>query len=440
MALFLSIVAVEIQIVTTNISDMGIYFTLIILISISAIFAYLNHRFIKMPFVIGLFFLSTILSLLIISSKLWNSSYYSEIKAVIEHADISDYILNIMLGFLLFAGSLHIQWSNIQKQWKPISLFAFAGVLVSTVTVATLLYGLCTVLQAQLNFIYCLIFGALISPTDPIAVLGILTKANVPKKIESTIVGESLFNDGIGVVVFVALLTTLNSTSGQIDYQNFVRLFIQEAVGGALFGLLLGFVLHRMLRSIDNYETEVLLTLAFVMAGYASCIHFHISGPLAMVIMGLFVGNYKNKTAMSDHTQEYVHKFWNLLDVILNAILFIIIAFVLVVINLKSTYMIIGLVSIFLVLIARTVVVYLPKIIFPRFTNITSGEAKVLVWGGLRGGLSIALVLSLPSGEPKELLTIATYFCVVFSILVQGLTIEKLARQVALKLRHEEKT
>ena len=440
MALFLSTVAVEIQILTTNISDMGIYFTLIILISISAIFAYLNHRFIKMPFVIGLFFLSTILSLLIISSKLWNSSYYSEIKAVIEHADISDYILNIMLGFLLFAGSLHTQWSNIQKQWKPISLFAFAGVLISTVTVGTLLYGLCTVLQVQLNFIYCLIFGALISPTDPIAVLGILTKANVPKKIESTIVGESLFNDGIGVVVFVALLTTLNSTSGQIDYQNFVRLFIQEAVGGALFGLFLGFVLHRLLRSIDNYETEVLLTLAFVMAGYASCIHFYISGPLAMVIMGLFVGNYKNKTAMSDHTQEYVHKFWNLLDVILNAILFIIIAFVLVVIDLKSTYMIIGLVSIFLVLIARTVVVYLPKIIFPRFTNITSGEAKVLVWGGLRGGLSIALVLSLPAGEPKELLTIATYFCVVFSILVQGLTIEKLARQVALKLRHEEKT
>ncbi len=417
---------------------MGIYFTLIILISISAIFAYLNHRFIKMPFVIGLFFLSTMLSLVIISSKLWNSSYYSEIKDVIEHADISDYILNIMLGFLLFAGSLHTEWSSIQRQWKPISLFALAGVLISTITVATLLYSLCIALHVQLDFIYCLIFGALISPTDPIAVLGILTKANVPKKIESTIVGESLFNDGVGVVVFVALLTTLKSASGQIDYQNFASLFIQEALGGALFGLLLGFILHRLLRSIDNYETEVLLTLAFVMAGYAACVHFHISGPLAMVIMGLFVGNYKNKKAMSDHTQEYVHKFWNLLDVILNAILFIIIAFVLVVIDLKSTYIIIGLVSIILVLISRTVVVYLPKFLFPRFTNINGGEAKILVWGGLRGGLSIALVLSLPSGEPKELLTIATYFCVVFSILIQGLTIEKLAKHVALKLPRQD--
>lgn len=410
---------------------MGIYFTLTILIGISAVFSYLNHRFIRMPFVIGLFFLSTLLSLFMISSKLWNRYYYSEIKDVIEHADISDYILNIMLGFLLFAGSLHTEWSDIKRQWKPISLFAFGGVLISSATVATLMYGLCLALGVYVEFIYCLIFGALISPTDPIAVLGILAKANVPKKIESIIIGESLFNDGVGVVVFIALLTTLKSGSGEIDYGAFGVLFIQEAVGGTLFGLILGFILYRLLRSIDNYEAEVLLTIAFVMAGYAACIHFHISGPLAMVIMGLFVGNYKNKSAMSDHSQEYAHKFWTLLDVILNAILFIMIAFVLVVVDLKSIYICIALISILLVLLSRTLVVYLPKLLFPRFTNIDHSEATILIWGGLRGGLSIALVLSLPSGESKELLTIATYFCVVFSILVQGLTIGKLAKRTA---------
>jgi CPA1 family monovalent cation:H+ antiporter len=420
---------------------MGVYLTLIILISISAIFSYLNHRFIKMPFVIGLFFLSTLLSLLIISTKIWHRQYYTETKDLIEHANISDYILNIMLGFLLFAGSLHTDWTHIRRQWRPISLFALVGVLLSTIIVASLLFGICQVVGVKIEFIYCLVFGALISPTDPIAVLGILCKANVPKKIESTIVGESLFNDGVGVVVFIALLTALNSGSGQIDYQNFLTLFVEEAVGGALFGLLLGFILHRLLRSIDNYETEVLLTLAFVMAGYATCISLHISGPLAMVIMGLFVGNYKSKTAMSDHTQEYVHKFWTLLDVILNAILFILIAFVLVVIDFKSIYFVIGVISILVVLVARIVVVYLPRLFFPTFTNITGSEAKILVWGGLRGGLSIALVLSLPTSESKELLTIATYCCVVFSILVQGLTIGRLVRsQQRIVLLHGSET
>jgi CPA1 family monovalent cation:H+ antiporter len=381
-----------------------------------------------MPFVIGLFFLSTILSLIILSSKSWHKENFDYIKTVIEHTDISKFILQIMLGFLLFAGSLHTNWAGLKKQIKPIGLFALGGVLLSTIIIAMMFYGVCNLFNQPVSFIYCLIFGAIISPTDPIAVIGILTKAKVSHKIESTIVGESLFNDGVGVVVFIALLQTLSIGTGEIDFGAFGLIFIQEALGGAFAGLLLGYILHKLLKSIDSYEIEVLLTIAFVMSGYTLCNHFHLSGALAMVLMGLFVGNYKQNDAMSDVTIEYVHKFWELFDVILNAILFMMIAFVLVVIDLKTTYIIVGLISIFIVLLSRVIIVYLPKFLLPKFTDINNKEAKIIVWGGLRGGLSIAMVLSLPTGEAKELLTIATYFCVVFSILIQGLTIGKLAR------------
>ena len=407
---------------------MSSYSILVILISLSAIFAYINHRFIKMPFVIGLFFLSTLLSLVIVSSKMWNTEYYSEIKSLIEQTNISRFILEVMLGYLLFAGSLHTHWGDIKSQLKPISLLAIVGVLSSTVIIGAFFYGTCSFLGIYISFIYCLIFGALISPTDPIAVLGILTKANVSKKIESTIVGESLFNDGVGVVVFIALLETLKLGDDHVNFSKFGILFLQEAVGGMIYGLILGLLLHKLLKSIDNYETEVLLTIAFVMGGYSLSAYFHISGALAMVIMGLFVGNYKQDKAMSDTTLEYVHKFWELVDVILNAILFIIIAFVLVVIDFNLTYILIGVASIFMVLLSRAVIIFTLRMVLPRIINFNKKEARLLVWGGLRGGLSIALVLSLPDGESKQILMISTYICVVFSILVQGLSIEKMAK------------
>jgi CPA1 family monovalent cation:H+ antiporter len=412
---------------------MNSYLLLVIIMTLSAAFAYINHRFLKMPFVIGLFFLSTVFSLVIISSKNWDRQQYAAIKSIIDQIDISKFVLEIMLGFLLFAGSLQTRWLDIRSQLKPITLFSVGGVILSTVIIAYLLFFVCSLFHFPIAFIHCLLFGALISPTDPIAVLGILTKAKVPRKIKSVIVGESLFNDGVGVVVFIALLDTFQLGNDKIDFSHFGALFLQEALGGAVFGLLLGFVLHKLLKSINDYETEVLLTIAFVMAGYALCSHFHLSGALAMVIMGLFVGNYKQDTAMSSHSQEYVHKFWELLDVILNAVLFICIALVLVVIEFKTTYILIAFSAIFIVLFSRVVVVYLPNLLFPKFTNINNKEAKLIIWGGLRGGLSLALVLSLPESEAKELLVIATYMCVVFSILVQGLTIENVAKRLSQK-------
>ncbi len=405
---------------------MNIYHILTGLICLSALFAYINQRFIKLPFVIGLFALSTFLSLIILSSKIWLNISIEQTQRNIELLQIDQLILNIMLGFLLFAGALHTDWSNLKKQIRPISIFAIGGVLLSTIIIA-LLFKLCTSLfNLQIDFIYCFLFGALISPTDPIAILGILTKANVPEKMKSTIIGESLFNDGIGVVVFMALLLT--QKTGVFSFSNFGLLFFQEAIGGVAVGLGLGYILHILLKSIDHYETEILLTLAFVMAGYSISNSFHLSGALAMVVMGLMVGNFRQDITMSDITQEYVCKFWELVDVILNAILFILIAFVLIVIDFKTSYVLVGISAVAIVLLTRYIIVYLPHWIAPKLLNLTNKEAKIISWGGLRGGLSLALVLSLPASETKNILLIATYFCVLFSIIVQGLTIEKVAR------------
>ncbi len=410
---------------------MSVYIIITILIGISTAFAYINYRFIKMPFAIGLFFLSTVVSVLVFLSKFWFAQPYNNLKQIVQQTDISKFILEIMLGFLLFAGSLHTDWSNVKKNLKQIALFAIGGVIVSTIVIAVLVYWICSQLHIEISFIYCLLFGSLISPTDPIAVLGILTKANVPKKIESIIVGESLFNDGIGVVIFVAFYETLQSGIAEINYAHFGMLFLQEAIGGILFGLVCGFILHKLLKSIDHYETEVLLTIAFVMTGYSLCLFLHLSGALAMVVMGLLVGNYKQSTAMSDQTQEYVHKFWELVDVILNAVLFIVIALVLIAIDFNAKYFLLGLAAVVIVLLSRAVVVYLPVLLFPKRINLNKKESKIIVWGGLRGGLSIALVLSLPDGEAKNILLVATYLCVLFSILVQGLTIGKLAKRLS---------
>jgi monovalent cation:H+ antiporter, CPA1 family len=406
---------------------MNLYLALTILICLSAGFAYVNQRFFKFPFVIGLFFISTLLSIFVISSKWWFHIPVEEIKTYIESANIDEIILDVLLGFLLFAGALHTNWSNLKEQIRPIAIFSLGGVLLSTIIIASLFYLLTQLFHLQIDFIYCLIFGALISPTDPIAVLGILTKANVPKKIEYTIVGESLFNDGVGVVVFITLLDTLKT--GTFSASHFGLLFFEEAVGGIVMGLALGYSLYLLLKSVDHYETEILLTLAFVMAGFSFCNYIHISGALAMVVMGLIVGNFRQDIAMSDVTQQYVHKFWELVDVVLNAILFILIAFVLIVIDFEMIYVWIGISSIFIVLFSRICIVYLPHLLLPKLLKLTNKDARIISWGGLRGGLSLALVLSLPDSETKNILLIATYFCVLFSILIQGLTIEKLAKK-----------
>lgn len=405
---------------------MGSYEIFVLLICLSAAFAFINQKFLKLPFVIGLFLLSTVLSLVVISSQFWMDIDVQKMENYLENSKIERLILDVFLGFLLFAGALHTDWSNLRSQLKSIASFALGGVILSCLLIAAAFYCTAAWLGIQIDFVYCLLFGALISPTDPIAVLGILKKAGVPKKTESVIVGESLFNDGIGVVLFIALLDTLKV--GEFSFGHFGILFLQEAVGGVLLGLVYGYFLHLLLKVIDHYETEVLITLAFVMGGYYLANHFKISGALSMVVMGLMVGNFRTNVSMSDHTQEYVNKFWELVDVVLNALLFILIAFVLIEVDFKTEYVILGLLSVVIILCTRSFLVYLPLSIFPDFFNLNKKDARIISWGGLRGGLSLALVLSLPQNSTKEILLVATYFTVLFSILIQGLTVGKVAK------------
>ncbi len=400
------------------------------LISLSALFAYLNVKFFKLPFVIGLFIQTTILSLLIL---IFNNMYLESMinfNNIMNNINVSKIILDFLLGFLLFAGAIHTKWSNIKLYIKEISVLSIFGVMISTVLIGLSFFYLCRVFNIQIDIATCFLFGALISPTDPIAVLGILKEAKVPQKIESIVIGESLFNDGIGVVIFIAILESILHNQGNLDLTHVGFLFVKEAVGGILFGLVLGFLIYKLLKSIDHYETEILLTISFVMSGYLLSNYIHISGALAMVVMGLFIGNYKQDQSMSDTTQEYVYKFWEIFDVILNSIFFILIAFTIVILNTTLNYLIISLATVFIVLLARSIAVLLPMKLFPKFLNINFNESKMLIWGGLRGGLSIALVLSLPKSEYKNLILLSTYFCVLFSIIVQGLTIEKFAKKV----------
>ncbi len=405
---------------------MGSYEIFILLICLSAGFAFINQKFLKLPFVIGLFFLSTALSVIVLTSQLWIDIDVKGLEKYLENSHLDRLIIDVFLGFLLFAGALHTNWGNLRSQIKPIASFALGGVILSTVIIAGLFYFIAGLLGIDISFVYCLIFGALISPTDPIAVLGILKQAGVPKKTESVIVGESLFNDGIGVVLFIALLDTLRV--GEFDLGHFGLLFMQEAVGGILLGLVYGYFLHLLLKAVDHYETEILITLAFVMGGYYLANHFHISGALSMVVMGLMVGNFRTSLSMSDTTQEYVNKFWELVDVVLNALLFILIAFVLIEVDFKIEYVILGIVSVLIILFTRAFLVYLPLSIFPKFFNLNRIDARIISWGGLRGGLSLALVLSLPHNSSKEVLLVATYCTVLFSILIQGLTVGKVAK------------
>ena len=412
---------------------MEAYYYVIILITLSAFFAYINQRFIKLPFVIGLFLLSSLFSLIAIVLKSYYSLPFDQIRELVINTDVSKSVLNIFLGFLLFAGSMHTSWNKLSKHLKDISLLSIGGVVFSTIFVAISFYYVSHWLGLEIPFLYCLIFGALIAPTDPIAVLGILKKANVPENIEVTLVGESLFNDGVGVVIFIVLTGMLSSGAAQFDFPHFGLLFLQEAGGGIIFGLVLGYILYYLLKTIDHYETEVLLTLAFVMLGYFLSAQFHISGALAMVIMGLMVGNFRKEISMSDTTTEYVAKFWELVDIILNALLFLMIALVMVVLDFSLKYIVLGVLTIFILLISRYFVVNIPRKTSKKFLMINKSESQIIILGGLRGGLSLALVMSLPPSEFKDILMIVTYICVAFSILVQGTSIGWIAQRILKK-------
>ena len=401
-----------------------------IFLSITALLTYVNHRFIGLPTTIGVMVISMLLSIgAIFLGFLGFDDLIDYEVSLLDQLDFTEVLLDGMLSMLLFAGALHVNVSDLRRYKLPIGILACVGTLLSTVIIAGALYLVLPLLGFALAFIWCLLFGALISPTDPIAVMGILQSAGAPKSIETVIAGESLFNDGIGVVIFVLLLGVLSS--GDIPTTYYVaHTLAVEAGGGIVFGLVLGGILYYLLKSIDSYQEEVLLTLAGVIGGYALASHWHLSGPLAMVMMGLMVGNHGRSMAMSDKTRHYVDLFWELIDEILNAILFVLIGLEVVMIAFSSNLFIAGGLTILIALLARLIVVGITTTTFNKQLELPSGAWKVLTWGGLRGGISVALVLQLPDGNERDILLALTYAVVVFSILIQGLSIGKVAKTI----------
>jgi CPA1 family monovalent cation:H+ antiporter len=372
---------------------------------------------------------SLILSLLVLVAGNLFPAVSTFIKNTVGAIDFGTLLLKGMLGPLLFAGAIHIDAQSLKRQLLQILTLAFVGTIISTVVVAISLYLIFPILHAHIDFIYCLLFAALISPTDPVAVLAILKGKGLPKTLELKIAGESLFNDGVAVVIFISVLEIAQAGVDKMTGGGIALLFVREALGGCLFGATLGWLGYRILRTIDSYQVEVLITIALVMGGYMAAGALHTSGPLAMVVMGIILGNKAGRVA-SPVTREYMAKFWELVDEILNAILFLLIGFEMLVIKTDSTVFITGLVGIAVVLAARWVSVALPVAVMRIWQRVERNAVAILTWGGLRGGLSVALALALPENMHRNEIVEITYVIVIFSIVVQGLTIGKLSKRL----------
>jgi CPA1 family monovalent cation:H+ antiporter len=399
-----------------------------LLLSLAAIFSYINFRFIKLPTTIGIMLIAMLISVsLVILGHCGFEGIQNRATSVLEGFDFNKALMHGMLSFLLFSGALHVNLEDLARHKWIISILATFGVVMSTFIVGGSAWVVFLIIGIKLPFIYCLLFGSLIAPTDPIAVIGILKKAGVPKSLETKITGESLFNDGVAVVVFLVIMGII-AGGHDVTVGHIMLLFIEEAIGGIFFGFAIGWLAYLMLKSVDNYQVEVLLTLALVMGGYALAHTIHVSGPIAMVVAGIFIGNRGRLFAMSEKTREHLDSFWELMDEILNAVLFLLIGLEVLVLTIKGSYLIAGLAMIPVVLLARFISVGIPVTFMRRIRDFSPNAVKIMTWGGLRGGISVALALSVPSGPEREALLTITYIIVVFSILVQGLTIERLVK------------
>lgn len=412
---------------------MELYYTFSVLIVLASLFAYWNVRFLKLPGTIGIMIIAIVVS---IGIRLVGNQYFPETTLhffeLIKEFDFNEILMGAMLNFLLFAGALHINISDLQEYRWQILTYASVSVVLSAFIISGLLYFMAPILGIQIPYIYCLLFGTLISPTDPIVVLGILKEAKVPKMIETKITGESLFNDGVAVVMFAVVLKIATDHTFVADVPSISKLFLLEAGGGILLGALLGFSASNLMKKIDDYQVSVLITLAIVMGGFLVAKALHFSSPLAMVIAGLIIGNYGKKVAMSETTRDYLSKFWELIDEIMNAILFLFIGFQLLMLPDLQRQILLGVATIFICLIARTLAIFIPANTILRRNTYTKGSLITMVWGGIRGGVSIALVMSIPysAGETKDVLLEITYIVVLFSILIQGLTVGRVAKRV----------
>lgn len=417
---------------------MELYYSLSVLIVLASLFAYINYRVLKLPSTIGIMVIAIIVSVILVASgdNFLPKTTNGLIKLV-NSLDFTEVLMGAMLNFLLFAGGIHVNIKDLKEQFGPVVIFSTVGVIISTFAVAFGTFYLLPLVGIQMPFIYCLVFGALISPTDPVAVLSILKQANVSKSLETKVAGESLFNDGMAVVVFTVVLQLAIGKEIDLNVENIGLLLLREAGGGLLMGVLLGYSASRALRVVDDYIISVLITLSVVMGGYLIAREMHISAPLAMVAAGLFMGNFSESFKMKSETQDYLIKFWELIDEIMNAVLFLFIGFELLLIKYLNEYIVAGGICILIVLLARWVAIFVPTKFMAFKYRFSPQTVKVLVWGGIRGGVSIALALSIPVNEYSQIIISITYCVVVFSIIVQGLTIAKVANPN--KIATEEK-
>lgn len=406
-----------------------------ILVGLSALFGYVNHRILRLPHTIGLVVIALAASLAVIGFDLLNPAAQigQKLTGVLRQIDFNKTLMHGMLSFLLFAGALHADFSAFKSRRLTIGLMAVLGTLISTFVVGTLMWLLLGLLSFEIPFIWALVFGSLISPTDPVAVLSLFKTVEVPDTLKAKMAGESLFNDGVGVVVFtvvVAVALSGGEHGSELGVAEIIKLFVTEAGGGAILGLTAGYIGYRAMHGINDASLEVLITLALVMVTYSLALYLHMSGPIAMVVAGLFIGNSGVKYAMSDQTRDYVLTFWTLIDEILNSVLFLLIGLEVLVVTVSIDHLSVALLAIPVTLFARTLAVAVPITILSHWRTFTKGAVPVLIWGGLRGGIAVALALSLPDIEYKDTILSITYGVVLFSIIVQGLTVKPLVKKM----------
>ncbi|UWP99427.1 cation:proton antiporter [Aliiroseovarius crassostreae] len=401
-----------------------------LLIVLAGLFGAINYLFLKLPSAIGILVVSLAASLAVMGLDLLlpGLGMADQVRSTVTGIDFSDALLEGMLGLLLFAGALHVKISDLRQQWRVVILMATIGVALSTTIVGAGFSWL-----TGMPLLIALVFGALVSPTDPVAVLGVLREANLQKSLETKIAGESLFNDGVGYVVFLVLVG-LAFPSGDAHhepgFQAALLLFAQEALGGAVLGVMLGWLTFRLMRHIDDYSLEVLLTLGLAFGGYELAVALHVSAPIMAVCAGLLIGDVGAKHGMSEETRKYVDAFWKLIDEILNAVLFLMIGFEVFAVAFTGDAVMAGIFAIALALFARFAAVAVPVMLLKPFRNFSAGVIPIMTWGGLKGGISVALALSLPENEWKPLILTATYIIVIFSIIIQGLTVAPLATKL----------
>ena len=401
-----------------------------VIVTLAALFGYINHRWLGLPHAIGIVVIALLASLgaIAIDAIFPALALQESVRSILANIDFHDVLMKGMLSFLLFAGALHVNLGDLLSRKWAIGTMATVGVLMSTFMVGFAVWGISSLLGIDIPLTYCLVFGALIAPTDPVAVLGILKTVEVPESLEAKIAGESLFNDGVGIVVFIIMVAIATGGGGHggdsVGVLDIIRLFAQEALCGAALGLAFGYIAYLALKSINEHNLEVLITLALVMLTYGVAAALHLSGPIAVVIAGLLIGNHGTRFAMSDKTRDHVQKFWSLLDEIMNSALFLLIGFEVFALSISGNVVVLMIIAIPLTLAARFISVATPLTALSLRRDFTKGAIPVLTWGGLRGGISVALALSLPESAIKETILAVTYGVVIFSIVVQGLTVK----------------